>query len=203
MILFLHEDLANLLGHGELSDLLTLPDSLPIVANGLVFVVEIESQHLTRFAGKFHRLRRRSRHLAQVVYLARDRKRVFELLLGMLLELVGNVHVFRALQHLGINHIGDDRLVLARQILVEKLRQLFSGNCILSHFCPRFTKLSRGRRRTMHKCSTITHARGQSFPDVAGLALFGFNAARGWPPTSWDSRASSRMPSPDRPGSPP
>ena len=45
---------------------------------------------------------------------------MLELLLRVLFQLRGDVHVFGALEHLRIDDVGDDRLILARQILVEE-----------------------------------------------------------------------------------
>jgi len=45
---------------------------------------------------------------------------VFEFLLGVLLQFPGDGHVLRALEHLRVNDVGDDGLVLARQILVQE-----------------------------------------------------------------------------------
>src|SRR5579859_2122551 len=42
VILFLHQDFADLLGHGEFAEHLALPDAVAVIANGLVLVVEIE-----------------------------------------------------------------------------------------------------------------------------------------------------------------
>ena len=133
MVLLLHEDLADLLGHGELAERLALPDALAVIDDGLVLVIEVEFQHVARLLRDLHRLRRDARHLAEIVDLPRDGQRMLQLLMGVLLELIGDVHIFGALQHLRIDHIGDDRLIFARQVLVQKLRQLISGNCLVRH----------------------------------------------------------------------
>jgi hypothetical protein len=48
---------------------------------------------------------------------------MLELLAGVDLELLGDGHVLRALQRLGVRDVGDDRLILARQVLVEFVDQ--------------------------------------------------------------------------------
>ena len=53
------------------------------------------------------------RHFAEVVDLARQGQGVIELLLGVNFQLSGDVHVFGALQHLGIDHVRDDGLIFA------------------------------------------------------------------------------------------
>src|SRR5580692_6713398 len=49
VILLLHQAFADLLGHGEFAERLALPDAVAVTANGLVFVVEIEPQHVLGF----------------------------------------------------------------------------------------------------------------------------------------------------------
>ena len=44
---------------------------------------------------------------------------MLELLLGMLFQLRGDVHVLRTLEYLRVHDVGDDRLILARQIFIE------------------------------------------------------------------------------------
>ena len=73
-------------------------------------------------------LARHHRHATQVIDLLGDRQRMIELLLGVQLELAGDVHVLRTLEHLGIDDVGDDRLVFARQIFIEQVDELFAGD---------------------------------------------------------------------------
>ncbi len=42
-----------------------------------------------------------------------------EFLLGMDFELIGDVHILSAAEHLRIDDIGDDGLVFARQVLIQ------------------------------------------------------------------------------------
>ena len=51
---------------------------------------------------------------------------MLKLLLGVALQLRGDVHVLSALQDLRIDNIGDDSLILAFQVLVQKVRQFLS-----------------------------------------------------------------------------
>ena len=44
---------------------------------------------------------------------------MIERLLGVNFELSGDVHVFGALEHLGIDDVGDDSLILAGQVFVQ------------------------------------------------------------------------------------
>src|ERR1700734_4424777 len=46
VILLLHQDFADLLGQGKFAERLALPDTVAIIAHGLVLVVEIEAQHV-------------------------------------------------------------------------------------------------------------------------------------------------------------
>src|SRR5580693_3837058 len=71
MVLLLHEDLANLFRHCELSQRFTLPDAIPVIANGVVLIVEIEPQHVFRILRSAYRLGRDHRHFAEVVDLPR------------------------------------------------------------------------------------------------------------------------------------
>jgi len=41
-------------------------------------------------------------------------QRMLELLMRVLLELRGDVHILGAFQHLRVNHVSDDRLIFAR-----------------------------------------------------------------------------------------
>ena len=59
------------------------------------------------------------RHFAEVIDLPRKSQGMIELLLGMDFKLRGDVHVFRALEHLGIDDVGDDGLIFAGQIFVQ------------------------------------------------------------------------------------
>ena len=56
---------------------------------------------------------------------------MLQLPMGMLFKLIGDVHIFRTLQHLRINHIGDYGLIFARKVLIQKLRQLITGNRLI------------------------------------------------------------------------
>jgi len=51
-----------------------------------------------------------------------------EFLFRMDLQLLSDAHVFRALEHLGIDHVSDDCLVFAGQVFVQQRRQLLAGS---------------------------------------------------------------------------
>ena len=55
-------------------------------------------------------------------------ERVRQLLAGVHLELLRDVHVLGALEHLRVHDVGDDRLVLAGEIFVEPLDELLPGD---------------------------------------------------------------------------
>jgi hypothetical protein len=55
---------------------------------------------------------------------------MIELLLGVDFELGGNVHVLGAAEHLGIDDVGDDGLILAGQVFVQQLREPVAGNVV-------------------------------------------------------------------------
>jgi hypothetical protein len=73
---------------------------------------------------------------------------VIELLPGVNLKLGGDVHVLGAGEHLGINDIGDDRLVFASEVFVQKLREAVArdvgfagGGLEIGHSSPSFIGL--------------------------------------------------------------
>jgi hypothetical protein len=55
-------------------------------------------------------------------------ERMVQLLFGMNRELIRDIHVSGALEHLRIVHVGDDRLILAREILVQRFDEFFTSN---------------------------------------------------------------------------
>jgi hypothetical protein len=62
--------------------------------------------------------------------LPREGQGMIELLLGVDFELSGDVHVFSALEHLRIDDVGDDRLIFAGQVFVQKLRETIAGDFV-------------------------------------------------------------------------
>ncbi len=97
MILFLHQNLTNVLGDREFAERLALLDALPIVANRFILVVQIELQHFLGFLGRFDFFRRHLGHSPQVVDLICQCERVLQLLASVHFELGRDVHVFSAL----------------------------------------------------------------------------------------------------------
>ena len=123
MVLLLHEDLANLFSHCVFSERFTLRDAIAVITNGFVFIVEIVAEHVSRVFRCADRLRTSHRHFAEVIDLPREGQGMIELLLGVNFQLSGDVHVFGALEHLGIDDVGDDGLIFARQVFVQQLRE--------------------------------------------------------------------------------
>ncbi len=87
MVLLLHEDLPNLFRHREFSKSFALPDAIAIIPNGVVFIFEIEPQHLFRIFRRAYRLGSNRWHFAEVINLPRDDQGMVELLLGVDFEL--------------------------------------------------------------------------------------------------------------------
>src|SRR6267143_4396006 len=87
MILLLHEDPANLLGHRVFAKRFTLRDAVAVIANGLVLTIEIISQDVFRIFRCAYRLGSDRRHFAEIVDLPREDQGMIELLLGVDFEL--------------------------------------------------------------------------------------------------------------------
>ena len=66
---------------------------------------------------------------------------MIEFLPGVDFKLGGDVHVLRAREHLGINHIGDDRLVLASKVFVQELGEAVTRDFGLASSGFRFSHL--------------------------------------------------------------
>src|SRR5262245_42992412 len=94
VLLLVDQDLADVLGHGVLAQGLALPHPLAVVAYRGVLVVQVEAKHLLCVLGRLDRLGRDHGHAAEVVDLFGDHQGVLELLLGVLLELRGDGHVY-------------------------------------------------------------------------------------------------------------
>jgi hypothetical protein len=100
MVLLLHKDLANLFRHRKFPKRFALPDAIAIVTNGVVFIFEIEPQHLFRVCRRADRFGSNRWHFTEVIDLPRDDQGMVELLLGVEFELRGDVHVLGAGEHL-------------------------------------------------------------------------------------------------------
>jgi hypothetical protein len=118
MILFLHEDLANLFRHGIFSERFTLLDAIAVIADVFVFTLEIVVEHVFRIFRRAHWLGRDGQHFAQVVDLPRDDQGMIELLLAVDLQLCRDAHVLGAAEDLGINNVFKNGLIFARKIFV-------------------------------------------------------------------------------------
>ena len=134
VLLLLRNDLPNLLRQRVMPDRLRLPQPLPVLPERLRLVLQVEPQHLLRLVRQLHRLGRRIRHRAQIVNLIGDGHRVRQFLARMLPQLSRNVHPLRALQYVAVDRVGNDRLILARQILLQPVDQLLQGTAVLI-FC--------------------------------------------------------------------
>src|SRR5680860_588785 len=93
VVLLLHENLPDLLRHGELVESLALANPLTVVADGFRLILEVEFQHIAGFFRNFDRSWRDARHLAEIVDLPRDGERMLEFLMRVLLELGGDAHI--------------------------------------------------------------------------------------------------------------
>src|SRR5438477_1919210 len=67
MVLLLDEDLADLFGHGVFSKRFTLRDTITVIANGFVFIIEIVAEHVSRIFGRAHRFGCNRRHFAEII----------------------------------------------------------------------------------------------------------------------------------------
>ena len=76
----------------------------------------------------FHGVRRDGRVAAEVVDLFGDRNCVLEFLAGVDLEFFRDRHELGALDDLRVDDVGDDRLIFAGEIFVEKFDQPCAGN---------------------------------------------------------------------------
>src|SRR5271157_3343124 len=66
MVLLIDEDLPNLFGHREFAQMLTLADTLAIVADGFAFVFQVEAEHFFWVLRGLYWLGRHHRHFAEV-----------------------------------------------------------------------------------------------------------------------------------------
>jgi hypothetical protein len=118
------EDLTEVFAEGELVELFGLADAATIVADRLLFVVEVEAEHLISLFAGLDFLRGDGRHAAEVVDPEAELEGVRELFMSVLFELAGDVHIGCAFEHLRVVHVADDGLELALQILVEEVDEL-------------------------------------------------------------------------------
>ncbi len=105
-----------------------LANPLPVIADGLILVVQVEAEHLFRLLRGLDRLGNHHRHAAHVVDLVGKNDGVLQFFVGMHLQLRRDVHVGSALQHLGIVHISNNGLVFPGQIFIEQGDQFFAGD---------------------------------------------------------------------------
>jgi len=170
MILLLHKDLANLFRHRVFAERFALPDAIAVIANGLIFIVEIIPQHVFRIFRCAYRLGSDHWHFAEIVDLPREYQGMIELLLGVDFELGGDVHVLGTAEHLGIDHVGDDGLIFAGKVFVQQIRKTVAGNLVSfvpdlgsaiwflrfgkSNFSRSFSDIGLGRPGVVVQCRT-------------------------------------------------
>ena len=118
MVLLLGEDFADGLGDGVFVERFGLFDSAAVVFYGLDFVLKIEVEHILGVFRGLNELGGDGRHTAEVIDRISDLEGVLELFLGVDREFIGDVHVGRALENLGVVDVGYDGLVFAGEIFV-------------------------------------------------------------------------------------
>jgi len=127
VILLLHQDGSNLFRHGVFLESFTLLYARPVVLDGLIFIIEVEAQHIFRFFRGLHGFGDDARHAAKIVNLVRKDKSVLQFFRGVLLQLARNAHIRSPLEHLRVNDVSDDRLILSLQISVQEFNQFFAS----------------------------------------------------------------------------
>jgi hypothetical protein len=126
MLLFLHQDLANMFRHRVFSQGLALGNPVAVISDCFGPILKIELEHIPGLFGRPDLLRLDCLHAAEIIDLFGNNERVAELFLRVLFKLTGNV-LFGALQHLRVNNIRNDRLVFTPQVFVQEFNQLFTG----------------------------------------------------------------------------
>ncbi len=133
MLLFLAQDLADVLSDRVLLQRFALLQALAVVPDGVVLVLEVGPQHHLGLVAEHDRLRAPGRHPAEVVDVARNGDRVLQLLARVHFQLRGDVHVGGALERLRIDDVGDDRLVFPGKVLVQTIDQFFPCDDLICH----------------------------------------------------------------------
>ena len=128
VVLLLHEDLANGLAESELVEFVALLDAAAILGDGFLLIFEIEPEHVFGLLGGFDRLRGDGGHAAEIVDVVGDGEGVGQLFGGVDGELVGDVHILRAFEDLGVVDVGNDGLIFASEVFIEELDELFPGD---------------------------------------------------------------------------
>src|SRR5256885_1348620 len=139
-----------------IAERLALPHALAVRADRVVLVLQIGAQHLLGLLRELHRERRRRRHAAQVVDVLRHDERMLQFLARVLLELLRDAHVLRALQHLRVHDVGDDCLVFPGKVLVQSIHELLSGHGRISHRLLRGAIVSETAGRTTSRARQMS-----------------------------------------------
>ena len=111
MIPALHRGSRGCIADGVLVEFVALLDAAAVVGDGHAFVFEVEQEHVLVLLGGFDGLGYDRGHAAEVVDVIGEGDSVGELFGGVDGQLVGDVHILRALEDLGVIHVGDDRLI--------------------------------------------------------------------------------------------
>ena len=122
------EDLAEVFAEGELVEFVDLADAAAVVADGLLFVLQVEAEHVGGLFAGLDGLGGDGRVSAEEIDPVTELEGVVEFLLGVDFELAGNVHVGCAFEALGVVDVGDDGLEFTLKIFVEEIDELFFGD---------------------------------------------------------------------------
>ena len=76
MLLLLHDDFAQHLAERKLAHGIGLPNALPVLANGFLFIIQIELQHSLRIFGRGDLFGRHFRHATKLIDLFGDPERM-------------------------------------------------------------------------------------------------------------------------------
>jgi hypothetical protein len=128
VVLLLLDELLEHLRKCKFTKLFRLPDPLAVIVDRVILGPQIGPKHCFVFLGDLDGGGRVRRIRSVVVDLPGDRERVVELLVRMLLELASDVLEARGIELLTENHVLDDRLVLAGEVLLKSLHELVASH---------------------------------------------------------------------------
>src|ERR1700730_17113794 len=93
MLLFLRQNLANVLRNREFSQSFALGNPFTVIPDGFGLIVEIETQHFLGLVGSSYLFGLNAWRSAQIVNLFGNNEGVAELFLRVLFKLRGNIHI--------------------------------------------------------------------------------------------------------------
>ena len=99
----------------------------PILLDGFRLIVQVETKHVLRLCRRLDEFGRDVAHASEVIDLPGNDDLVLQLFPGVLFQFLGDGHVLSAFDHLRIDDIGDDGLILARQVFIEGRNQSVGG----------------------------------------------------------------------------